>query len=141
MFLFLYVRIYLLFANVFRLLNLQKIAKKENPINLICCLFTYFSMNGIIFVLMFLLSMHVVNFMFWICMLWIWNNQWLRIIILRSLEKGALWKFWLDPRFPRNPKLEWILKWLPLDKGYFKVYFYKSRKSFNNLMPYVSSDS
>ena len=50
---------------------------------------------------------------------------WLEIIILRSPEKGGSWKFWLDPRFPWNPKLKWILKWLPLDRGYFKFYFHK----------------
>ena len=60
---------------------------------------------------------------------------------LQSPEKGVSWKFWLDPRFPRDPKLKWILKWLPLDRGYFKFYFYKRGKSFNNLMPYVPSDS
>ena len=35
---------------------------------------------------------------------------WLEIIILRSPEKGIPWKFWLDPQFPRNPKLKQILK-------------------------------
>ena len=73
--------------------------------------------------------MHVLNFMFWICVICI-NHQigiaaWLGIIILRSPEKGVPWKFWLDPRFPRNSKLKWTLKWLPLDRGYFKFYFYK----------------
>ena len=48
----------------------------------------------------------------------------LEIIILGSPEKRAPWKFWLDPRFFRNPKLKWILKWLPLDRGYFKFYFF-----------------
>ena len=47
------------------------------------------------------------------------------IIILRSLEKKVPWKFWLDPRFPRKSKSKWTLKWLPLDRGYFKFYFHK----------------
>ena len=42
--------------------------------------------------------------------------------------KGVPWKFWLDPRFPRNRKLKWIVKWLPLDRGYFKVYLLKKGK-------------
>ena len=60
------------------------------------------------------------------------NNDfyvWLGVVILRSLEKGVSWKFWLDPRFPRNPKLKWILKWLPLDRGCFKFYFFTKGES------------
>ena len=57
--------------------NSQKITKKRKSItSAVCCFFLYFGMNEIIFMLMFL-SMHVVNFMFWICMLGIWNSQWL----------------------------------------------------------------
>ena len=37
------------------------------------------------------------------------------------------WKSWLNPRFPRNSKSKWILKWLPLDRGYFKFYFCKGK--------------
>ena len=51
--------------------------------------------------------------------------MWLGVIILHSPGKGAPWKFWLDPRFPRNSKPKWTLKWLPIDRGYFKFYFYK----------------
>ena len=40
-------------------------------------------------------------------------------------RKGVPWKSWLDPRFPRNSKSKWTLKWLPLDRGYFKFYFHK----------------
>ena len=40
-------------------------------------------------------------------------------------QKGAPWKSWLDPRFSRNFKSKWTLKWLPLDRGYFKFYFHK----------------
>ena len=52
------------------------------------------------------------------------------LFFLRSLEKGVLWKFWLDPQFPWDPKLKWILKWLPPDRGYFKVYFFTKKESF-----------
>ena len=79
--------------------------------------------------LWFFTSMHVLNFLFWVRVICI-NNEigtivWFRIIILRSPEKGAQWKFWLDPRFSWNFKPKWTLKWLPLDRGYFKFYFHK----------------
>ena len=48
---------------------------------------------------------------------------------LQSPEKGVSWKFWLDPRFPRDPKLKWILKRLPLDRGCFKSYFFTKGES------------
>ena len=54
---------------------------------------------------------------------------WFEFIILRSPEKGVPWKFWLDPRFLRDPKLKWILKQLPLDRGYFKFYFLQKGES------------
>ena len=38
-----------------------------------------------------------------------WNNRAIRVIILQSPGKRASWKFWLDPRFPRNSKLKWTL--------------------------------
>ena len=44
-------------------------------------------------------------------------------------QKEVLWKFWLDPRFPRNLKLKQILKWLSLDRGCFKVYFFTKGES------------
>ena len=69
------------------------------------------------------------DFMFWARVICINNkigtNVWSGIIILQFSEKGALWKFWLDPRFFRNSKSKWTLKWLPLDRGYFKFYFQK----------------
>ena len=40
-------------------------------------------------------------------------------------RKGVPWKFWLNPRFPRDSKPKWTLEWLPLDRGYFKFYFHK----------------
>ena len=84
-------------------------------------------------VYVFFTSMHVLNSMFWVYVIRISNKIgkiiWLEIIILRSPEKRVPWKFWLDPRFPWNPKLKWILKWLPLDKGYFKFYFFTKGES------------
>ena len=53
---------------------------------------------------------------------------WLGIIILRYPEKAVPWKFWLDPRFLRNSKRKWILKWLTLDRGCFKFYFLQKEK-------------
>ena len=51
----------------------------------------------------------------------------LEIIILRYPKNEVPWKSWLDPRFPRNSILKWILKWLPLDRGYFKLCFRKGK--------------
>ena len=127
------------FTNIFCLLNPQKIAKiKFYKSDLLS--FTCFGMNKA-FLHVYVFFIHVVNFISWVCMLWIWNSQWLEIIILRSPEKGVPWKFWLDLRFPRDPKLKWILKWLSLDRGYFKFYFYKRGKSTNNFISYVPLDS
>ena len=86
---------------------------------------------GQLFVFMFT-PMHALNFMFWVCVICA-NNKfeiivWVRIINLQSLEKGISWKSWLDPRFPRNSKSKWTLKWLPPDRGYFKFYFHKGGK-------------
>ena len=117
-------------------MNPQKIAKRQFRYKFDFVIFAYLGRDEIIFVfILFLTSNTCVKFyvlnicdMNW---LWNWNSQWLGIIILRSSEKRVPWKFWLDPRFPRNPKLEQILKWLPLDRGCFKVYFfYKKGKAF-----------
>ena len=51
-------------------------------------------------------------------------------LLLYDLPKGVPWKFWLDPRFPQDPKLKWILKWLSLDKGYLKFCFLQKGESF-----------
>ena len=45
-------------------------------------------------------------------------------------RKGVPWKFWLDSRFPWDPKLKWILKWLSLDRDYFKFYFLQKEKVY-----------
>ena len=87
--------------------------------------------------LWFFTSMHVLNFLFWVRVICI-NNEigiivWLGIVTSQSLKKGTPWKFWLDPWFPRNSKPKWTLKWLPLDRGYFKFCFLIRRKSTNNL--------
>ena len=81
--------------------------------------------------------MHVLNSMFWVYVIYT-NNKigiivWLGVIILWSFEKGTPWKFWLNPRFLQNSKSKWTLKWLSLDRGYFKFYFYKREKSTNNI--------
>ena len=125
-----YVRTQLLFTNVFYFWKMQRIAKKESPIQTRFVVLFHALVWMDNFSCLCFLFMHVVNFMFWICILWNWNSQWLGIIILRSPEKGASWKFWLDPRFPQNPKLKWILKWVPLNRGYFKLYFLQKRKVF-----------
>ena len=76
--------------------------------------------------------MHVLNFMLWICVLCfnIWDDYMARFYYFMISRKEVPRKFWLDPRFPRNPKLKWILKQPPLDRGYFKVYFFSKGESF-----------
>ena len=52
----------------------------------------------------------------------------IRFLLTYDIQKNEVpWKSWLDPRFSRNSMLKWILKWLPLDRGYFKFYFRKGR--------------
>ena len=136
--------LYLLFTNLFGLLNLQKIAK-ENPTNPVVCLITYFGMNEIISCLCFFTSIHMMNSMFWVYVIhiskWNWNDHMARDYHFTISQKGLCGNFWLDPRFPRSPKLKWILKWLPLDRGYLNFTFYKRRKFANNPMPYISLNS
>ena len=48
----------------------------------------------------------------------------IRFLLTYDIQKNeVLWKSWLDLRFSRNSMLKWILKWLPLDRGYFEFYF------------------
>ena len=100
--------------------------KDKSDKNSIYCLTSRFGMNKAIFVFTFLFTSNACSKFHVLSMYCyeIGKVAWFEIIILRSLEKGVPWKFWLDPRFPRNPKLKWILKWLPLDRGYFKFYFF-----------------
>ena len=55
----------------------------------------------------------------------LWNDS--VFINIRYPKNEVPWKSWLDLRFPRNSMLKWILKWLPLDRGYFKLYFRKGK--------------
>ena len=55
----------------------------------------------------------------------LWNDS--VFINIRYPKNEVPWKSWLDPRFFRNSMLKWILKWLPLDRGYFKFYFCKGK--------------
>ena len=48
-------------------------------------------------------------------------------LICSILKNEIPWKSWLDPRFLRNSKSKWTLKWLPLDRGYFKFHFCKGK--------------
>ena len=118
--------------------------KKSSSQVQIRCFFSYFGMNvGILYVNIFITSMHLLNFMLWVCVLCfnIWDDYMIRFYYFTISRKEVSRKFWLDPWFPRNPKLKWILKWLPLNRGYFKVYFFKRGKFFNNLVPYILLDS
>ena len=132
----------LLSTNSSCLLNIQKIAKRKVQYEFDCCLIFHFGMNKSLFVFM-LLSMHLLNFMLWVCVLCFNNLRWLydSILLFHDLSKRGFAKFWLDAWFPRNPKLKWILKRPSLDRGYFKVYFFKKGKFSNNLVPYISRNS
>ena len=55
----------------------------------------------------------------------LWNDS--IFINIRYPKNEVPWKSWLYPRFLRNSMLKWILKWLPLDRGYFKFYFRKGK--------------
>ena len=78
------------------------------------CLFTHFGMIEIIFVLMFL-SMHVVNFMFWVYMLWNWNSHMARNYHFTiSLKKGLvkiLTRFSISPVFQTKVNFKVIAFW------------------------------
>ena len=43
------------------------------------------------------------------------------------LKNEIPWKSWLDPWFSRNSKSKWTLKWLSLDRSYFKFCFCRGK--------------
>ena len=52
----------------------------------------------------------------------------IQFLLTYDTQKNEVpWKSWLDPRFSRNSMLKWILKWLPIDRGYFKFYLRKGK--------------
>ena len=109
----------------------KKYQKDESDKNSIYCFTSRFGTNKALFVFTsFFTSMHVLNFMFWIYVLCfnIQDDYMARFYYFTISRKEVPRKFWLDPRFPRNPKLKEILKWLPLDRDYFKVYFLQKGK-------------
>ena len=121
---------YLLFANPLCLLKSTENSKKKSSITSSNRCFTHFGMNIAI-------SRVYVRHSY---MCWISCFEYVLVITLKRSygsrllfydlpKKGVPWKFWLDPRFPRNPKLKWTLKRLPLDRGCFKFYFFKKGKS------------
>ena len=125
-----YTYIYLLLTNSFGLLNSQKITKKKVRDKSIFVLLRILIWIKQFFVFIFLHPMYVVNFMFGVCMLWDWNSRMVWDYYFTISRKRGQWKFWLDFRFPRDSKLKWILKWLPLDRGYFKFYFLQKTKVY-----------
>ena len=133
--------IFLLFINIFFLFGYTENSKKK-AIWIRLLAYFHFGMNESLFLFM-LLSMHVLNFMLWVCVLCfnIWDDYMARFYYFMISRKEVPRKFWLDPRFPRNPELKWILKRLPLDRGYFKVHFFKRGKFSHNFVPYISLNS
>ena len=110
-------------------MNQQKIAKRKFYLSDWLSLYILWYEWNNFRVYVFFTSMHVLNFMFWVSVICI-NNEigmivWFGVIILQISRKRAPLKSWLDPRFSRNSKSKWTLKWLLLDRGYFKFYFHK----------------
>ena len=99
---------------------------------MIYCLTSHFGMNKASLCVYLFTSMHVLIFFYfeyvWYVLV-IKSKQVYgsRLLFYYLSKKGVPWKFWLDPRFFRDLKLKWILKWLPFDRGYFKIYFYKEK--------------
>ena len=112
-------------------MNLQKIVKRKfNEFDFATLLHSLVWMSPYS-CLYFFTSMCRLGSMFWICVTCfsdefeIVNGS--RLLFYDLSKKGVPWKFWLDSRFLRNPKRKWTLKWLPLDRGYFKFYFHKGK--------------
>ena len=122
-------------------LDLQKITKGKFNTNSIVALFF---ISVWINCYLFHVFIHAfIKFYVWIYVVCfsIWDDYMTWFYYFTISRKEVPRKFWLDSRFPRNPKLKWILKWLPLYRSYFKVYFFKRGKFFNNLVPYMSLNS
>ena len=120
-----YIICYLPFCLVYW--NIQKITKKESSLQVWFVVLIHILVWIELFSCLFFLYLCMCRIPYFV--IYVSNkikmNKWFRIIILRFFRKGVSWKFWLDPRFPRNSNSKWILKWLPLDRSYFKFYFYK----------------
>ena len=120
--------LFLLFTNIFCLLNLQKIAKrKPYRFDLLFLYILWYEWN----------NFHVYVFYhacgkFHVLSISVMKLKWsmARDYYFTISRKRGSWKFWLDPRFLRNSKPKWTLKWLPLNKGYFKFYFHKGAKVY-----------
>ena len=122
----------LLFANPFCLLKSTENSKKRKSERVQNrCLVLHFGMNKIFLRVHLLASMHVLNFVFlntWYVFLMKWEWSYDLVLLINDILKSEVpWKSWLDPRFPWNSMLKWILKWLPLDRDYFKFYFRKGK--------------
>ena len=109
----------------------RKIAKKESSRQVRFCLITYFGVSKAILRVYLFTSMHVLNFVFWICVI-CFNNGigmivWFRVYYFTISRKGVSWKSWLHCRFSRNSKSKWTLKWLPLDRGFFNFTFIRAK--------------
>ena len=120
----------MLFTNLFYLFESSENSKKSSLRVRFIVLFRILVRIKKSFMSMFFI-LACVKFHVWACIICtnnkIGTSVWLRVIILQSPEKRVLWKFWFYSRFSRNSKSKWTLKWLPLDRGYFKFCFCKSK--------------
>ena len=72
-----------------------------------------------------MLRSNLSNFKYKHAIIMLWND--LVLLTYNILKNEISWKSWLDLRLSRDSMLKWILKWLPLDRGYYKFYFRKGK--------------
>ena len=130
--LFFFASIYLLIIKLFCLCDLQQIAKKrkfeisDNYLFKSHLWYEWLNFRKVFFISM--LRFKLLNFL-WVCdrnkLVLLCDDS---ILLTYDIIKNEIsWKSWLNPRFLRNFKSKWALKWLPLDRGYFKFYFHKGK--------------
>ena len=98
-------------------------------------------MNRYLF--LYFLSMHLLNFMLWVCVLCFNNLRWLygSILLFHDLPKRGSAKILARSSISSESKIKVHFKATALDRGYFKVHFFKKKKFSNNLVPYISLNS
>ena len=121
---------YLLFTNLFCLLKLTENSKKRKyESSGVHCLKSYFGTNWLIFIVI-LSMLQFKLFDFYISM-WLFQITIFmcdsELLFYDLLKRGSV-EILARSSISRNPKLKWILKWLPLDRGCFKFYFLQKEK-------------
>ena len=122
---------YLLFTNLFCLLKLiENNKKRKYESSGVRCLKSYFGTNWLIFIII-LSVLQFKLFDFYISM-WLFQITILMrdsgLLFYDLSKKGFRGNFDSILDFLEIPKLKWILKWLPFDRGRFKFYFLQKEK-------------